>query len=168
MSDPRVIFSARARRDLRRVDAPTRTRIVAGIDQSGGTRVGDVKRVQIRSELRIRIGTQRVFFRWADDSTVKIDAIGQLREAHRRPWLRRRFRREPVRRQAAQEPIPNSRLISASVKTRPALWSASPSSIARISSSVNSSSNRLARRRKLARENLFRPNSSKLGHPTLS
>ena len=50
-------------------------------------------------------------------------------------------------RQAAQESIPNSRLISASVKTRPALWSARPSSIARIASSVNSSSVRLARRR---------------------
>jgi predicted dehydrogenase len=45
LADTRVVFSARARRDLRRIDAPARTRIVAGIDQYAGTGVGDVKRV---------------------------------------------------------------------------------------------------------------------------
>ena len=85
VADPRVVFSARARRALRRMDAPTRTRIVTGIEQYAGTRLGDVKRVQIRSELRLRIGTWRVFFRWADDGTMEIDAIVQRREAYRRP-----------------------------------------------------------------------------------
>ena len=40
MSGPCVIFSARAGRDLRRVDAPTQTRIVADIDQYPGTAIG--------------------------------------------------------------------------------------------------------------------------------
>ena len=83
MSDPRVIFSARARRDLRRVDAPTRTRVVAGIDQYAGTGVRDVKRVQTRTQLRLRIGDRRVFFKEADDGTIEIVAILHRCEAHR-------------------------------------------------------------------------------------
>ncbi|MCY4029306.1 MAG: type II toxin-antitoxin system RelE/ParE family toxin [Acidobacteria bacterium] len=79
------MFSARARRDLRRIDAPARTRIVAGIDQYAGTGVGDVKRVQTRSELRLRVGAWRVFFRRPDGGTIEIDAILHRREAYRRP-----------------------------------------------------------------------------------
>lgn len=85
VADPRLVFSARSRRVLRRMDAQTRTRIITGIEQYAGTRIGDVKRVQIRSGLRLRIGTWRVFFKWADDGTIEIDAIVQRREAYRQP-----------------------------------------------------------------------------------
>ena len=71
--------------DLRRVDAPVRTRIVAGIDQYAETGVGDVKRVQTRTDLRLRIGDWRVFFRRTDEGAIEIDAILHRREAYRRP-----------------------------------------------------------------------------------
>ena len=142
MSGPYVIFSARARRDLRRMDVPTQTRIVADIDQYPGTAIGDVQRVQTRTQLCLQTGDWRVCFNEADDCTIEIvlSCIGA------RP-ANDRSRHGPIHRHAAQESIPNSRLISAKMKVRPALWSASPSSIARISSSVNSSSALLVRRR---------------------
>ncbi|MCY4636072.1 MAG: type II toxin-antitoxin system RelE/ParE family toxin [Acidobacteria bacterium] len=79
------MFSARARRDLRRIDAPARPRIVAGIDQYAGTGVGDVKRVKARTTLRLRVGDWRVFFRRADGGRMEIDAVLHRREAYRRP-----------------------------------------------------------------------------------
>lgn len=85
MAETRVVFSARARRDLRRVDASARTRIVAGIDQYAERGVGDVKRVQTRTDLRLRIGDWRVFFRRVDEGAIEIDAILHRREAYRRP-----------------------------------------------------------------------------------
>jgi len=78
------VFSARARRDLRRIDAPARTRIVAGIDQYAGAGIDDVKRVQTRTALRLRIGDWRVFFRRTDDGRIEIDAVLHRREAYRR------------------------------------------------------------------------------------
>lgn len=65
------------------MDEPTRTRILAGIDQYAATSVGDVKRVQTRTQLRLRIGDWRVFFKWADDGTIEIVAILHRREAYR-------------------------------------------------------------------------------------
>ena len=85
VAEIRVVFSARARRDLRRIDAPARTRIVAGIELYAGTGVGDVKRVQTRAELRLRVGDWRVFFRRAGEGGIEIDAILHRREAYRRP-----------------------------------------------------------------------------------
>jgi len=83
LADTRVVFSARARRDLRRIDTPARTRIVAGIDRYAGMGVGDVKRVQSRTALRLRVGDWRVFFRRAGGGTIEIDAILHRREAYR-------------------------------------------------------------------------------------
>jgi len=85
LADTRIVFSARARRDLRRIDAAARTRIIAGIDQYAGAGIGDVKRVQTRTVPRLRVGDWRVFFRRADESTIEIDAILHRRDAYRRP-----------------------------------------------------------------------------------
>lgn len=57
--------------------------IVTGIEQHAGTRVGEVRRVQTRAQLRLRIGNWRVFFKWVDDGTIKIVAILHRREAYR-------------------------------------------------------------------------------------
>ncbi|MYA78934.1 MAG: type II toxin-antitoxin system RelE/ParE family toxin [Acidobacteriia bacterium] len=84
MTDTLVVFSARARRDLRRIDPRTRTRIVAGIEQYAETGAGDVKRLQTRTGLRLRVGDWRVFFTQPDKGVVEIDAILHRREAYRR------------------------------------------------------------------------------------
>ena len=85
VTETRVVFSARALRDLRRTDASVRTRIVAGIDRYARTGVGDVKRVHTRTDLRLRVGDWRVFFRRADQSGIEVDAILHRREAYKRP-----------------------------------------------------------------------------------
>ena len=116
--------------------------IVTGIEQYAGTRVGEVRRVQTRAQLRLPMA--------ADGSSSSEQTMARLRLLPScigaRP-IDDRNCHGPMHRQAAQVSIPNSRLISAKVKVRPALRSASPSSIARIASSVNSSSSPLVRRR---------------------
>lgn len=77
------MLSARARHDLRRIDASARTRIVTAIDRYAATGVGDVKRVQTRTDLRLRVGDWRVFFRRPNRSTIEIDAVLHRREAYR-------------------------------------------------------------------------------------
>ena len=85
MAETRVEFSARARHDLRRTDASARTRIVAAIDRYAATGVGDVKRLQTRTDLRLRlrVGDWRVFFRRPNRSTIEIDTVLHRREAYR-------------------------------------------------------------------------------------
>ena len=84
LADTLVVFSARARRDLRRIDPRTRTRIVAGIEQYAETGAGDIKRVQTQTGLRLRVGDWRVFFTRSYEGVVEIDAILHRREAYRR------------------------------------------------------------------------------------
>jgi mRNA-degrading endonuclease RelE of RelBE toxin-antitoxin system len=79
-----VLFSARARRDLRRIDPRTRARIVSAIEQYAETGVGDVKSVQPLGGLRLRRGDWRVFFRRPEKAIVEVDAILHRREAYRR------------------------------------------------------------------------------------
>ena len=86
MAEAPVAFSARALRDLRRLDPQTRARIVAGIDRYAETGAGDVKRVQAqRGWLRLRVGDWRVFFTRPDQGIVEIDSILHRGEAYRWP-----------------------------------------------------------------------------------
>lgn len=81
---PRLSFSDRALRDLRHIDLRTRERIVAHIERHAETGAGDVKRLQHRSGLRLRVGDWRVFFTRPSTGIVEIDAILHRREAYRR------------------------------------------------------------------------------------
>ena len=86
LAEAPVAFSARARRDLRRLDPRTRARIVAGIERYAETGAGDVKRVQAqRGWHRLRVGDWRVFFTRPDKGIVEIDSVLHRREAYRRP-----------------------------------------------------------------------------------
>ena len=66
MTEPhwRVVIDDRARKDLRRIDPPTRRRILAAIRRLGESAelTGDVKRLRGSSEYRLRIGDWRVRF----------------------------------------------------------------------------------------------------------
>ena len=79
-----VLFSARARRDLRRIDPRTLGRIVSAIEHYAETGVGDVKPVQPLGGLRLRRGDWRVFFRQPNKAIVEVDAILHRREPYRR------------------------------------------------------------------------------------
>ena len=82
LAEALVTFSARARRDLRRIDPRTRARIVAGIEQYAETGVGDVRPVQSLGGLRLRGGAWRVFFRRPGSDLVEIDSVLHRREAY--------------------------------------------------------------------------------------
>jgi mRNA interferase RelE/StbE len=52
----RYEFSSRARRDLRRLDPPTRRRIIAGIDRMlEDPASADIRRLQGKEEWRLRL-----------------------------------------------------------------------------------------------------------------
>lgn len=66
MTEPhwRVVVDDRARKDLRRIDPPTRDRILTAIAQlgQGAELVGDIKRLHGSNEYRLRVGDWRVRF----------------------------------------------------------------------------------------------------------
>lgn len=66
MSAPywRVIFSTSARKDLKRIDRPSRERIVRAIDRlaQNAELTGDIKRLTESPEYRLRVGDWRVRF----------------------------------------------------------------------------------------------------------
>ncbi len=70
MSDPhwRVVVDDRARKDLRRIDPPTRKRILSAIARlaQSAELVGDVKRLRGSKEYRLRVGDWRVRFERGD------------------------------------------------------------------------------------------------------
>jgi mRNA interferase RelE/StbE len=60
----RVVVDERARKDLRRLDPPTRDRILRAISRLGQSAelTGDVKRLRGTDEYRLRVGDWRVRF----------------------------------------------------------------------------------------------------------
>jgi mRNA interferase RelE/StbE len=66
VSEPywRVVVDDRARKDLRRIDPPTRERILRAIARlaQGAELTGNVKRLQGSHEYRLRVGDWRVRF----------------------------------------------------------------------------------------------------------
>ncbi len=61
-----IDWTARAQRDLNRLDRPTRERIVAAVFRLAETRQGDVVKLsgQQPPEYRLRVGGWRVRFAW--------------------------------------------------------------------------------------------------------
>lgn len=74
MSEPywRTVVDDRARKDLRRLDPPTRKRILSAIARlaQGAELTGDVKRLQGSHEYRLRVGDWRVRFERQDRQLV--------------------------------------------------------------------------------------------------
>lgn len=74
MSEPhwRVVVDDRAHKDLRRIDPPTRKRILGAITRlaQGAELTGDVKRLRGSHEYRLRVGDWRVRFERQDRQLV--------------------------------------------------------------------------------------------------
>lgn len=64
----RVVVDDRARKDLRKIDRPTRERILNAITRlaQGAELVGDVRRLSGSDEYRLRVGDWRVRFQRDD------------------------------------------------------------------------------------------------------
>jgi mRNA interferase RelE/StbE len=79
----RIVFSAPARADIRRLDRDTAMRILSALHRLADTGQGDVKRLKGSSEeLRLRVGNYRVRFQDLGDSIVVL-AVKHRREAYR-------------------------------------------------------------------------------------
>ena len=74
MSEPywHVVIDDRARKDLRRIDPPTRQRILRAIARlaQGAELTGDIKRLQGSHEYRLRVGDWRVRFEREDRQLI--------------------------------------------------------------------------------------------------
>ena len=81
MSDAywRVVVDDRARKDLRRIDAQARERILSAIARlaAGAELAGDVKRLRGSNEYRLRVGDWRVRFE-RHDRQLKIIVVRVL------------------------------------------------------------------------------------------
>jgi mRNA interferase RelE/StbE len=67
-----VVIDDRARKDLRRIDPPTRQRILRAIARlaQGAELTGDIKRLQGSHEYRLRVGDWRVRFEREDRQLI--------------------------------------------------------------------------------------------------
>ena len=79
----RILFSERARADIRRLDRDTEISILIALDRLASTGQGDVKRLKGETgDLRLRVGDYRVRF------TEEADAFEVSRVLHRREAYR--------------------------------------------------------------------------------
>lgn len=88
MSDPwRYELSSTALRDLRRLDARLRQRVLTALDRYvADPAVGDVRKLVASDEWRLRVGDWRVrFLRDPDTKTLVVRRVLHRREAYREP-----------------------------------------------------------------------------------
>jgi len=79
----RILWTDRARSDIRSFDKITAMRIFATLDRFARTGEGDVKALQGRDELRLRIGDYRLFFVITALDIIKIQRVLHRSQAYR-------------------------------------------------------------------------------------
>lgn len=78
-----VVWSRTAQKDLRRLDAATRRRVLAAVERFAATGEGDVKHLQGRPELRLRVGDWRVFLQQdRGEGTILVLGVANRGEAY--------------------------------------------------------------------------------------
>ncbi len=78
----RIVWTDPAKADVRRIDRETAMRILAALDRFARTGEGDVKALQGRDELRLRVGDYRLFFVNVADA-LEVRRVLHRREAYR-------------------------------------------------------------------------------------
>jgi len=80
----KIIFTAPARADIRRIDRDTAMRILTTLHRLAETGEGDIKKLQgDPSELRLRVGDYRVRFTEELDDTLHVHSVRHRSEAYR-------------------------------------------------------------------------------------
>jgi mRNA interferase RelE/StbE len=79
----RILWTDPAKTDVRRLDKPTAMRILAALHRFADSGEGDVKALQGREELRLRIGDYRLFFVCPGADSIEIRRVLHRREAYR-------------------------------------------------------------------------------------
>jgi mRNA interferase RelE/StbE len=78
-----ILWTDPAKTDVRRLDKPTAMRILSALHRFADSGEGDVKALQGKEELRLRIGDYRLFFACTDPGTIEVRRVLHRREAYR-------------------------------------------------------------------------------------
>ena len=80
----KIVWSERARADIRRLDRDTAMRIFAALLRFAETGEGDIKKLQGESrELRLRVGDYRVRFTDEPGAILRIHSVRHRKDAYR-------------------------------------------------------------------------------------
>jgi mRNA interferase RelE/StbE len=79
----RIVWTDPAKSDIRALSKPDAMHIFSALHRFAQSGVGDVKALQGRDELRLRVGDYRVFFVCPDSDTIEIRRVRHRGEAYR-------------------------------------------------------------------------------------
>jgi mRNA interferase RelE/StbE len=79
----RIVWTDPAKSDVRNLSKPVAMHIFSALHRFAQSGVGDVKALQGREELRLRIGDYRLFFVCPDPDTIEIRRVRHRGEAYR-------------------------------------------------------------------------------------
>ena len=79
----RIVWTEAARADVRALDKPNAMRVLSALHRFAESGVGDVKALQGREELWLRIGDYRLFFTYSAFEVIEVLRVVHRREAYR-------------------------------------------------------------------------------------
>jgi mRNA interferase RelE/StbE len=79
----RIVWTDPAKSDIRALSKSEAMHIFSALHRFAQSGVGDVKALQGREELRLRVGDYRVFFVCPDSDTIEIRRVRHRGEAYR-------------------------------------------------------------------------------------
>lgn len=79
----RIVWTEAARADVRALDKPAAMRVLSALHRFAESGVGDVKALQDREELQLRIGDYRLFFTYSAFEVFEVLRVVHRREAYR-------------------------------------------------------------------------------------
>jgi mRNA interferase RelE/StbE len=79
----RIVWTDPARADVRNLGKPIAMHILSSLHRFAQSGAGDVKALQGREELRLRIGDYRLFFVCPTPDTIEVRRVRNRREAYR-------------------------------------------------------------------------------------
>jgi mRNA interferase RelE/StbE len=79
----RIVWTDPAKTDIRSLSKPTAMHILSTLHRFAESGAGDVKALQGREELRLRIGDYRLFFVCPAADTIEVRRVLHRKEAYR-------------------------------------------------------------------------------------
>ncbi len=79
----RIVWTEAAKADVRALDKPTAMRVLSALHRFAESGGSDVKALQDREELRLRIGDYRLFFMYSAFEVIEVLRVVHRREAYR-------------------------------------------------------------------------------------
>ena len=79
----RIVWTDPAKTDIRRLSKPSAMHVLSALHRFAELGAGDVKALQGREELRLRIGDYRLFFVCPAADTIEVRRVLHRKEAYR-------------------------------------------------------------------------------------